>query len=253
MAQRRVVLVRPTRRVGESVFHGHASSTNTPVDQVKPRRVAAGVYGPLKGGLTHPRIALKCPEQISPKERRSLQKKLNHAVERGDTTRASGLVTLLNQIDLLSANDRKRALDHLALRQLETQGGQNPDLDMWSSAVHWALERAIASTGGESYGLLLVRRQVGSSANWRPVEAFMADSGLVALNRAKRNGVYVLLAQLLVDHAEYVSDRSGAPLSAKLVAQCAGNVAGLFEQQFPGYLAAGLASFAAEQMASTVR
>lgn len=262
MAQRRVVLTRNSgRSVGEPIGQFEANSVNGESNgnsmraaiqsPIRPRRQAVGGTGPYRA-LNTPHTALD--ESSVPKTIKSARNKLRYAVENGNEDRVALLAA---QYDLLTAKERDRLLDQLAftkqMSMARNGGSSDPDVEMWASAVHWALERSIASTGGEGYGLLLVKRQLGSSSNWRPVKAFMVDSGLMELNRAKRNGVYSMLAELLVEHAEYVSDRSGAPLSAKLVASCAVNLPGLFEQQFPGYLASGLAHFAAAQMSSTIR
>jgi hypothetical protein len=64
----------------------------------------------------------------------------------------------------------------------------------------------------------------------------------------ERGSVYRMLAALLVDHARSISDFTGAPLGPKLVGSCTGNIAGVFEKAFPGYVRAGLAKIAARQL-----
>jgi hypothetical protein len=76
----------------------------------------------------------------------------------------------------------------------------------------------------------------------------MRSSKLGELQVNVRQAVYRTLGRLLVEHAHEVSRRSGAPLGPKLVGQCVGNLPGVFERSFPGYLAAGLAPVVARQM-----
>lgn len=145
----------------------------------------------------------------------------------------------------LSKEQRQDLLDLLALENVQGVGGR--ELDMWSAAVATALEDAIGASGGAAYGQMLCKRQLGSSSTWKPIEAFMRTSGLIDLVVVERQAVYNLLARLIVDAAGYSARRSGAPLSLKLTASHTGQVNGIFERAFPGYLAAGLAYVVAKQ------
>lgn len=156
---------------------------------------------------------------------------------------------LVKQASLLSKVEQQELLDHLALQnQLTAKANQSRDLDMWATAVGMALDETVGGSDGGSYGSMLVKRLLGSTSCWRPVEAFMVSSKLQELRVVERQAVYMLLARLLVDHAGYVARKSGAPLGPKLVGQCTGSLPGVFEQSFPGYLAAGLAPVIARQM-----
>lgn len=78
----------------------------------------------------------------------------------------------------------------------------------------------------------------------------MRASRLQDLTVPERLLAYRLLAGLLVDYADDLSRRTGAPLSLRLVTSCADKLAGVFDQAFPGYVAAGLAPVVARQMAA---
>lgn len=145
----------------------------------------------------------------------------------------------------LTREQKQEMLDRFALENVKGAGGR--DLDMWSASVARALEDAIGGSGREAYGQLLCKRQLGSSSTWAPIEAFMRTSGLSDLVVVERQAVYNLLAELIVDAAKYNARRSGAPLSLRLTASHTGQVNGIFERAFPGYVAAGLAYVVAKQ------
>ena len=157
--------------------------------------------------------------------------------------------SLAEKAKRLSSRERRELLDLLALdNQISRASSRSRDLDMWAEAVLTALEDAIGSGNEQNYGLVLVKRTVGSSSNWRPVESFMRSSRLQELPSQERLSVYYMLARLLVDHARGISKRSGAPLSLKMIGNCSGEIAGVFDSSFPGYLASGLAPVVAKQL-----
>ena len=157
--------------------------------------------------------------------------------------------SLLEQASKLTKDERQQLLDQLALlNQLGSVAANNRDLEMWSQAVYEALGEAIGASGGDGYGLMLVKRSLAVSACWRPVERFMQISELAELKVVERQAIYFMLARMLVEHAAYVARKSGAPLSPKLVGSCTGSLPGVFDANFPGYLAAGLAPMVARQM-----
>lgn len=171
------------------------------------------------------------------------------AAARGGAHEAGGVDELLTHANALTRSERKELLDRLALAtHLTDRAANNRDLEMWAISVSSALHDAIGSGVGVAYGSMLVKRTMAASSNWRPIEDFMASSGLADLQVVERQAVYSMLAKLLVEHAEQVAARSGAPLSPKLVGGCAVNIGGVFDSAFPGYLAAGLAPMVAAQM-----
>ena len=155
--------------------------------------------------------------------------------------------SVLDQVRALSTADRKLLLDQLLLDRNTTSGGKSQvrDVAMWAASVHQALEKAVGASGGELVGQAVVAKWLGSGTVWKPVADFMQSSKLHELAVADRQQVYNMLATLLVAHAREVSRRSGAPLSVKLVGQCTGNLPGVFESSFPGYLENGLAKMVA--------
>lgn len=154
----------------------------------------------------------------------------------------------------LTAKQRQELLDQLSLaNQISRAADQDRDLDMWVAAIHATLDEHGTSGEGSAYGQMLIKRLLGLSQNWRPVQHFMEVSKLADLKVVERASVYYMLAELLVKHARRISQKSGAPLGPKLVGSCASNIGALFEQSFPGYLQAGLAKIAARQQVAGVR
>ena len=95
---------------------------------------------------------------------------------------------------------------------------------------------------------MLVKRAVAAPTAWTPVADFMAASRLDTLQVIERQSVYRMLAGLVIERAKQIGSYNGAPLSAKLVATVASNVAAIFEAAFPGYLKAGLALVVARRL-----
>lgn len=158
---------------------------------------------------------------------------------------------LLDLASTLTAKQRQELLDQLALTAQMTRGAsQDRDLDMWAAAVHEALTATDGGEVGEGYGQLLVKRTLSPTSVWRPVQEFMQQAKLSELTVVERRSVYGMLADLLVEHARGISDYTGAPLGPKLVSSCTAQIAGVFEQAFPGYVRAGLAKIAARQLTS---
>ena len=162
------------------------------------------------------------------------------------------LQELLRMAEGLPAEERQQILDHLALKAQVTDPASIRDLEMWSGAIYEALQEALGASAGAMGGPMVIRRAVAVPSVWKPVDVFMKASKLSDLQVRERQSVYRLLAQLLVDHARFVAKRSGAPLSAKLVGNCAGSISGVFEGAFPGYLQAGLAPIVARRLAAGV-
>lgn len=141
----------------------------------------------------------------------------------------------------------------LAVMSLELQrgpAGEDRDLDLWSSAVHEALVRALGPSDGAAYGPQVIRRLVAAPVAWGPVEDFAGLLGVADMTPAERMAVFRLLASLVVRRARQVADRAEIPLSAKLAAQMASQVAAIFDSAFPGYVASGLARVVARRAAS---
>lgn len=170
-------------------------------------------------------------------------------VSHGEKKKPS-LDDLLRLADQLPVAERKTLLARLALQAQTTDSGQERDRDMWAQAVYDELARAFGRGDGAGQGPALVKRSVSNPTVWAPVAEFMAHSKLDQLTVTERQSVYGLVARLVVENALYVARKIGAPLSAKLVATCSANTASLFDNAFPGYLAAGLAPIVAKQLTS---
>lgn len=171
------------------------------------------------------------------------------SIEGGNTPRPVDAVEALqNEIKELSLA-KKQELSEALLLQIHMErdaSGKSRDLDMWSVAVHSALVRVIGGGSGGVPGPVLVKRLLAPVSIWGPVADFMQASGLDKLKVQERQAAYYTLAELLVGHARAVSKKSRAPLSVKLVGNCTGNLMGVFENAFPGYLQAGLAKVVAK-------
>lgn len=137
----------------------------------------------------------------------------------------------------LTQADRKQALDHLASLQATEVGGR--DVEMWAHAIHGALVQALGASGDGVPGPLVIRRAVGAREAWRPVEAFMSAARLDGLMVAERQAVYHFLAAMLVRRAQEVARYADLPLGLKLVVNNAGDLAAIFDRQFPGYVQNG--------------
>lgn len=170
----------------------------------------------------------------------------------GSKNQSASLAEVMKLVEALPVDGQRQVLDQLALRQQTTEAAKPRDLDMWSQAVYDALQDALGASAGALGGPLIVKRTVGTQSAWKPVDEFLRHSKLGALPVRERLSVYGMLARLLVKHAQFVARKSGAPLSPKLVGSCTGNIAGVFEQAFPGYLFAGLAPIVARRLAEGV-
>lgn len=148
----------------------------------------------------------------------------------------------------LTPDQRRELLARLSLDANSKQVEQVRDVDMWAEAVFRALHKDGMDAVMVSAGPALVKRTVGTPQAWRPVSEFMDSSRLATLKVTERQSVYGMLARLVTEHARKVARRSGVPMSMRLVGNCAGNVAGLFDNAFPGYLNSGLALIVARRL-----
>lgn len=158
--------------------------------------------------------------------------------------------TLLEAALALTPAQQRELLAQLALRTQESGNEPSRDKDMWSTSVHGALLAVVGLQDRASAAPMLVRRAMGASAAWLPVVEFMEASGLDRLKVVERQAVYEFLARLLIKRCREVAQHVKAPLSPKLVAGQAQGLAALFEVEFPGYLAAGLAGIVAKRIIS---
>lgn len=177
------------------------------------------------------------------------QTPLPHIYRYGDKGGRPAVADLLTAAQQLSAEQRKELLDRLALASQSTRSRNDREVVMWAQALYEAIVDAFGSDAGVG-GPALVQRQVATAAAWRPVEEFMQTSGMKDCNVREQQAVYRLLARLLVDRARDVAARSRIPFSLKLTINCLGELRGVFEAAFPGYLRNGLASLIVRRMAS---
>lgn len=148
-------------------------------------------------------------------------------------------------VDQLAPKEQQQLLDYLALRKQQgltssrRVSGENRDTELWLESVTNALDAVLKSGGSSSPSSAVMKRTYSSSMD--SVKAFMERSGLATLRVNERLACYQILSELLVAHAAYVARKAGAPLSPKLVFNCVGNLPGLFDNAYPGYLENGLA------------
>lgn len=128
----------------------------------------------------------------------------------------------------------------MSLEQRKASPDEQRDVDLWSEAVHEALQGALGPSSGAGHGPQVVRGIVGAPGPWAPVEEFVRQANVLDKPPAERLAVYRTLAYLLVKRCRTVAARADIPLTPKLVAQNAQHIAGIFDNAFPGYLRAGL-------------
>lgn len=158
---------------------------------------------------------------------------------------------LLELAAKLTVSQHRELTAQIALQALQAGDGPSRDKDMWSAAVYEALQTAVGAGDRASVAPMLVRRAMGASSSWLPVKEFMERSELQrVLKVTERQAVYQFLARLVIKRSREVAQHVKAPLSPKLVAGQASSISHLFDAEFPGYLAAGLAGIVAKRIIS---
>lgn len=141
----------------------------------------------------------------------------------------------------LSRAEQKQALDLLAFQLATDQSHEaSRDKDLWSGAVYDAVARALGGGAGGLPGPMLFKRVLAAPEAWQYVEGFMGTSGFSRAQVTERQAVYSLLARLLAEHALELNGKFGYPITPKMLGNLTQHLPTLFEEAFPGYLAAGL-------------
>lgn len=161
-----------------------------------------------------------------------------------------GLEEVLDLVEHLDLADRKELLAKLALNAQAPQKESDRDLEMWAVAVYRAVARTIGASSEGMPAPMIFRRALAAGNSWGAVTDFMKASKLSTVNVTARQGVYVMLADLLVKHAVSSARYLSVPLSAKFIANAATNIASIFDNAFPGYAASGLAPIVAARLAA---
>lgn len=172
------------------------------------------------------------------------------ALQQKEEKENNPLSNVLAALDQLSPDQRKEVLAKLALANQTTPSKHDRDLEMWVVAVHEGLQAAIGGGGRGLSGPAQMKRSLSHTSSWGSVQEFMKSSKLDQISVTERQSVYVMLAKLVIENARWISRKAGIPLSAKLVANCATNISGIFDQSFPGYLESGLTHLIAKQLTS---
>jgi hypothetical protein len=218
---KKVVLTRPPRK---------ATETNAYVASVKEKnsRTKAPLLPPSKGGIV---IGGSLPEVGPPEKIDKVGAVLDLAAD-------------------LTVSQRRELLAKLALdAQMDASTGSR-DKDMWATAVYDGLQTVIGAGDRGSLAPMLVKRALTAINCWRPVDDFMTASKLGTMTVTERQAIYKFLARLVIKRSREVCHYTKAPLSPKLVAGQAQHVAELFDAEFPGYLASGLAAVVAKRIVS---
>ena len=164
---------------------------------------------------------------------------ISHGDEKEKKTSVDELVNLASK---LTKPELKELLARLALSASTADRTDSRDLDMWVVGVQTAMARAIGSSDGAALAPMHLKRNLAAVSSWGAVQDFMTRSKLGEADVMHRQAVYMRLAELVVRVAHSNARAVQAPLTVKLVASRAENIAAIFDTAFPGYLAAGLAS-----------
>lgn len=156
----------------------------------------------------------------------------------GSSASSSTPQQLLDAALLLPLKDQKWLVDRLALALQATSKKDCRDLDLWCTAVQTVLSKQLANGG---YGTVLIKQMLSQRAYWDPVVEFMEHAGFKDMPVQRRQAVYMLLADVILLQTLNVCRHRGLAPSLKIFASNAQNVAACFEDQFPGYISAGLA------------
>ncbi len=221
---KRVTLSRPTRGAGVVAYVA-------PKNNKKNAQSKEAPISPSKGGINIGGFLPMAGTEVEKKE-------------------ATDLDSLLKLADQLKPADRKQLLARLALADGNANVGSERDIDMWAQAIYAGLVAAIGHQDGAGQAPMVIKRTMAARSAWGPVADFMASSKLDTLKVVERQAVYGMLAKLVIEKAAYVSQKSGAPLSAKLVSNLTPNIAAIFDGAFPGYLQSGLVRVIAKRLTS---
>lgn len=236
-----VAFTRPRQKPGIQDF----TSRNDKVlltSNSQPGETAGGNPHPFRGGGVIPPI-LPVDEKIG-------RKSIN--IDSLDISQNEILAgSVMDQVkalcEKLGKKEQKQVLDYLSLQSLQKTDKDLRDVDMWINSLYQVCQN-MKNVMQIGFSPAMLKQQAGSGQAWQPVSEFMEDSGLMTLKVVERQSVYRMLAGLVVENAQKVSRNADLALSAKLLANCASNVASLFDNEFPGYLQSGLALMVAKRL-----
>lgn len=150
---------------------------------------------------------------------------------------------ILESCSKLDAAERQQLLEALSLQQL-TEEHTSPERGLWAGAVHEAMKRSL----GDAPSVPMLRKQLSTRAAWAPVQHVIDAAGGARLQRVQVLALLDLLAGLLVRHVATVAARSGAPATSRLLVNCVPALPAVLDQEFPGYMAAGLLHIVVRQL-----
>lgn len=216
--------------VANTIIRRSAKPTSNPPERTPPVRGGVSEGTRARGPASQPRTHVGARTAEAASDQRpnlDIDEVLDHAMK-------------------LDRKQAKQLLDQLALRmQMTDKSLHNRDLEAWVSCVHNELNRELGAEN--SYGIMQVRKALGEPECWRPVEAFMAAAGMESRTSAERRAMYMLLAELLIEHTRYETRRMKFGLVLSSVARYVVDLVAIFDDAFPGYLRSGLAFMVADQ------
>lgn len=152
----------------------------------------------------------------------------------------------------LDPKGRKEIKDYLMLLETQTTNRTDYDrqLEIWNASCGKFLIMVLP--GAHIHIAKSSKLAEASRASHQQALAFLDAAGFTGINMLERKGMYDLLAKLLADRAKHIAAKTTAPLSLLLLFQQTKDLAGLFESNFPGYLASGLAGRVLDQISSRI-
>lgn len=158
---------------------------------------------------------------------------------------ASKSASMHEQVRGLDKKEQKALLDLLLSMQLGAQepratvtGGR--DFETWCLCIMESVTARFPAGGAALATPANLRKSLALSSAWDPVKALLDHKAVTSLTVPQHRRFLRLLADLLVAHTNNISNRTGAPFSARLLSNCAPALPSIFDNAYPGYMRAGL-------------
>lgn len=148
----------------------------------------------------------------------------------------------------LSAEDQQALLDHLALskRNCGISSQQERKLNLFTDSLAQELGKHL----GQSSRVFPLPLLPQAKKMFKDVERLMLDLKLDNLNTKGTKAFYNVLASVLVQYAQTISNKANIPVNMKLILQTTTPLHALLDNQFPSYIRAGLMSLVIQQAQS---
>jgi hypothetical protein len=155
----------------------------------------------------------------------------------------------LDSVKLLVATlceeDQQSLLDHLALQRVVKKNTtqQERKFNLFTDSLASELGESL----GQSSRLFPLPLLSQAKKMYKSVEVFMKDINMDDSNVKETKIMYNVIARTMVLHAHAVSAKAKIPVSMKLVLQTTVTIHSLLDNNFPGYIKAGLLSAIVKQ------